>query len=131
MTNRSTTARLSRRDSEVTVSQHETDSPIIPVAHLQRLHQFKPEAVDWVISQTPIEAEDRRRETQRINTYVFIERTVGQVFAFLIGLCGVGGGEKRGQTPFLHTEILTSRDTFSTTALSGGSSFATIRSFSA
>jgi len=92
MSNRSTTARVSRPDSELTVSQHETDSPIIPVAQLERLHRFKPEAVDWVMAQTQIEAEHRRREDRRINTYVFVERTLGQVFAFLIGLCGVGGG---------------------------------------
>lgn len=92
MTNRQTTARLNRPDGEVTVSQHETDSPIIPVAQLERLHQFKPEAVDWVIQQTQIEAEHRRAQDQRINTYVFIEHTLGQIFAFVIGLSGVMGG---------------------------------------
>lgn len=93
MTNRSTTARLSRRDGgEVTVAQHETDSPIIPVAQLERLHQFKPEAVDWVIQQTQIEAEHRRREDRRINSFIFVERFVGQFFAFVIGIGGVGAG---------------------------------------
>lgn len=92
MANKSTTARVSRRDSEMTISQHETDSPIIPVAQLERLHQFKPEAVDWVISQTQIEAEHRRAEDHRVNTFIFVERTIGQVFAFLIGMSGVGGG---------------------------------------
>jgi uncharacterized membrane protein len=76
----------------MTVSQHETDSPIIPVAQLERLHQFKPEAVDWVIDQTQIEAEHRRAEDHRVNTFIFVERTVGQVFAFLIGMSGVVGG---------------------------------------
>lgn len=76
----------------MTVQQHETDCPIIPVSQLERLQQFKPEAVDWVIQQTQIEAEHRRAEDKRINTYVFIDRTVGQVFAFLIGIAGVGGG---------------------------------------
>lgn len=92
MANRSTTASVRRRDGELTVSQHETDSPIIPVAQLERLHQFKPEAVDWVISQTQIEAEHRRAEDHRVNTFIFFERTVGQVFAFLIGISGVVGG---------------------------------------
>ena len=92
MTNKSTTARLNRRDGELTVSQHETDSPIIPVAQLERLQQFKPEAVDWVIAQTQIEAEHRRTQDRRINTYIFVERTLGQVFAFLIGMSGVIGG---------------------------------------
>jgi uncharacterized membrane protein len=92
MANKSTTARVSRRDSELTVSHHETDSPVIPVAQMERLHQFKPEAVDWVIRQTQIEAEHRRSEDRRINTYVFVERTLGQIFAFLIGISGVVGG---------------------------------------
>lgn len=48
--------------------------------------------MDWVIQQTEIEAEHRRQETRRINTYVFAERLAGQIFAFLIGLAGVIGG---------------------------------------
>ena len=92
MANKSTTAKVNRRDGGLTLSQHETDSPIIPVAQLERLQSFKPEAVDWVISQTQIEAEHRRTQDQRINTYIFIERTLGQVFAFLIGMSGVVGG---------------------------------------
>lgn len=93
MTNRSTTAKATNRlGSSLTVQQHETDSPIIPVAQLERLHQFKPEAVDWVITQTQIEAEHRRKESKRINTLVFIERLLGQIFALLIGLSGIGAG---------------------------------------
>mgnify|MGYP003493814989 FL=1 len=93
MANRSTTARVRRRDGgDLTVSQHETDSPIIPVAQLERLHQFKPGAVDWVIAQTQIESEHRRAENHRTNTFVFIERTLGQVFVFAIGMSGVAGG---------------------------------------
>lgn len=90
MGNKSTTARVNR--DELTVSQHETDSPIIPVAQLEHLHAFKPEAVDWVINQTQIEAEHRRAQNGRINTFVFIERLLGQIFAFLIGLAGVACG---------------------------------------
>lgn len=68
MVNKSTTARVRHRNGgDLTVSQHETDSPIIPVAHLERLQQFKPEAVDWVIAQTQIEAEHRRAEDRRTN----------------------------------------------------------------
>ena len=76
----------------MTVAQHETDSPIIPVARLERRHQFKPEAVDWVIQQTQIQAEHRRREDRRINSFILVERFVGQFFAFVIGIGGVGAG---------------------------------------
>jgi hypothetical protein len=92
MANKSTTAKMRGRDGELTVQQHETDSPIIPVAHLERLYSFKPEAVDWVITQTQVEAEYRRSEGKRVNTFIFIERLIGQVFALLIGMAGIGGG---------------------------------------
>lgn len=63
MANKSTTAKVSHRNgNELTVQQQETNSPIISVAQLERLHQFKPEAVDWVIQQTQIEAEHRREQ---------------------------------------------------------------------
>ena len=92
MTNRQTTAKATTKDGELTVQQHETDSPVIPVAAMERLHAFKPEAVDWIINQTQIEAEYRRAETKRTNTFVFIENFFGQLCALAIGLAGVGGG---------------------------------------
>jgi hypothetical protein len=95
MTNRHTNAKVTRRrdgQSEVDFSEHETDSPIIPVAQLERLQTFKPAAVDWVINQTQIEAEHRRKETSRINGFVFIEHVLGQLFALAIGLTGIVGG---------------------------------------
>ena len=95
MSNRHTNVKATRgKDggSELTLSQQETDSPIIPVAQLERLNSFKPEAVDWVINQTQVEAEHRREQTSRINGYIFIEHIVGQVFALLIGLGGIVSG---------------------------------------
>jgi len=92
MSNKSTTARVTRRDSELTVAQHETDSPILPVAQLEHLNKFKPDAVDWVIHQTQVEAEHRRFEERRVNTFLFIERVLGQIFALLIGFSGISGG---------------------------------------
>lgn len=95
MANRHTNAKVTRQkdgNSELTLSEHETDSPIIPVAQLERLHVFKPEAVDWVISQTQIEAEHRRKETSRINGFIFTEHLIGQVFALVIGVVGIIGG---------------------------------------
>lgn len=91
MTNRQITAKKSK-DGELSVQHNETDSPVIPVAAMERLHGFKPEAVDWVIQQTQAEAEFRRNETKTINKFVFIEHLLGQIFALLIGLAGVVGG---------------------------------------
>ena len=95
MANRHTNAKVTRQkdgNSELTLSEHETDSPIVPVAQLERLHVFKPDAVDWVINQTQIEAEHRRKETSRVNGFIFTEHLIGQIFALIIGTVGIGAG---------------------------------------
>ena len=92
MANRSTTAKVNRRGSEFTIQQHETDSPILPVAQLEQLQKFKPDAVDWVMQQTLAESEFRRKESHRINTLVFAERLIGQIFSLIIGVTGIGTG---------------------------------------
>lgn len=89
---KSTHASVKSRHGDLTVQQHETDSPIIPVQQIEQLHQFRPDRVDWVFEQTQAEAEYRRIETHRVNTFVFIERLIGQICALLIGLSGIGGG---------------------------------------
>lgn len=75
---RHTTANLRERGKDITLQQHETDSPVLPVAQIEQLHHFRPDRVDWVFDQTRIEAEHRRSETRRINTFTFIERLLGQ-----------------------------------------------------
>lgn len=91
MANKHTTAQVnSNKDGhKLSIQQHETDCPILPVPQLEQLQKFKPEAVDWVINQTQIEAEHRRAENIKINKYTFIEHIIGQIFAFIIGLAGV------------------------------------------
>lgn len=91
MANKHTTAKLnSNKDGhQVSIQQHETDCPILPIPQLEQLQQFKPEAVDWIITQTQIEAEHRRTVTLRVNNFTFIERILGQLFAFGIGMAGV------------------------------------------
>ncbi len=68
------------------------ESPILPVDQLKQLHQIKPDAVDWVIKQTQIEAEHRREETSRVNGFVLVEHFLGQVSALTLGLAGILGG---------------------------------------
>ena len=89
---RGSKTQIKGKGSEITHQQHETDSPIIPVPQLERLHTFKPDAVDWMLKQTEIEATYRRNEEHRVNSFIFIERLVGQIFALIIGLTGIGGG---------------------------------------
>lgn len=76
---------------ELTVQDHETDTPVLPIAQIEQLHQFRPDRVDWVFEQTEREAEARRSETRRINTLIFVERFTGIVFAFLLGCTGLVG----------------------------------------
>lgn len=82
----------SKDGHQLSIQQQDSDCPILPVPQLEQLQKFKPEAVDWVIKQTQIEAEFRRSETTKINNYTFIERIVGQLCAFFIGIAGVCGG---------------------------------------
>lgn len=59
----------SANGSELAVSSHDSDSPILPVAQLEKLHSFRPDLVDFVVEQTKIEAEDRRARTKRVDTF--------------------------------------------------------------
>jgi hypothetical protein len=48
--------------------------------------------LDWIFEQTQIEADTRRREQIRVNTFVFVERMCGILAALSIGICGILGG---------------------------------------
>lgn len=82
---KSTTAQLRNKDSQLTVSQHETDAPIIPMAQIAQLKELHPERVDWVFSEASVEGKFRRSETRRVNTFVFVERMAGIVAGLTIG----------------------------------------------
>lgn len=66
-----------------------TDSPILPVADLERLHQLNPDLVNWVTTQTELEAQHRRNETRRVNTFVFIERISGVIAGATVAIVGL------------------------------------------
>jgi hypothetical protein len=76
-------------ESELAVTDTDSDSPILPAAQLRELQQIDPALVGWVIRQTEIEADFRRRETRRTNTLIFIERVGAQVCGLAIGICGM------------------------------------------
>ncbi|MBL1263341.1 hypothetical protein [Candidatus Methylomicrobium oryzae] len=48
---KSTHASVKRRHGDLTVQQHETDSPIIPVHQIEQLHPFRPDRIDWTFEQ--------------------------------------------------------------------------------
>ncbi|MGL5092846.1 MAG: hypothetical protein ACRC8B_18260 [Aeromonas sobria] len=78
----------SANGSELAVSSHDSDSPILPVAQLEKLHSFRPDLVDFVVEQTKIEAEDRRARTKRVDRYILTERLFGMICSVLV--CGIG-----------------------------------------
>jgi len=76
----------------LTIPHREIDIPLVQVDQLERLSCFKPEAVDWIISQAQVEADFRRKESQRVNSLVFVERLMSQLCALLIGGGAILGG---------------------------------------
>lgn len=82
----------SKNGDQLTVHTQETDSPVLPVAQLEHLHNFRPDIVDFVVGQTKLEAEHRRNQESRINLYIFIERLGGQLSAIFVAMLGIGGG---------------------------------------
>ena len=93
MASRQTTARVNHpKGGDLTVQHSETDSPLINVEQLEKLHSFRPDAVDWVMKQTQAESEHRRLERAKVNNFIFVEHLVGQGCAVLIGVSGIVGG---------------------------------------
>ena len=86
------TLQKDEKKTSLTLQNQEVDTPILPVEQMERLHSFCPEGVKWILEQTQIEAEHRRKETSRVNIFIFIEHLLGQIFGFLIGIAGVIGG---------------------------------------
>lgn len=77
--------------NEIAIASINSDSPLLPVEQLEKLHQFRPDLVDFVIRETEAESQKRRIEGSRINIFTFIERITGLVFSLIIGLVGISG----------------------------------------
>ncbi len=80
------------KGEEVQLHHQESDAPIVYTAELEKLHNFRPDLVDWVVKMTTEEAQERRKQTSRTNKFIFCERILGQFFAGAIGICGILGG---------------------------------------
>jgi uncharacterized membrane protein len=77
---------------EIVAQQHESDAPLVHVQQLERIHAFRPDLVNWIIQETEKEGAYRRHMTRRVNNYVFLERILGMVLAFIVGVAGIVGG---------------------------------------
>lgn len=80
------------KGDEVQVHHQESDAPIVYSNELEKLHSFRPDLVDWVVTMTTEEAVERRKQTNRTNKFIFVERILGQLFSCVMGLCGLIGG---------------------------------------
>ena len=93
MANRSLKAEAkNNKGDHVTIHSQDTDSPVLPVVQLEKLHEFRPDLVDFVIKQTEQEAVHRRTREKRVDIFVFIERIIGQLSAVMLTVLGIGGG---------------------------------------
>lgn len=85
-----TNVRATDRDGQqLSVSHTTTDSPILPAANLEQLNRIDPSLVQWVVKQTEIESEFRRKETRRVNSFIFAERMSGVLVGGGIAICGL------------------------------------------
>ena len=85
---------IQKRGDNIAVAfqAHESDTPHLPVQDFKELERIYPEAIPWILTQMEKEADFRRKETRRCNTFIFMERSFGQLFGCFIGMSGVIGG---------------------------------------
>ena len=86
---RSTTAQVRNKDQHLTLSQHDTDAPVLPIAQIEKLKEIHPERVDWVFEETTKEGDFRRKEIVRVNGFTFVERILGVLSGLTIGLAAL------------------------------------------
>ena len=90
MSNKHTNLQATNSDGQrLSVSETTTDSPLLPASNLQQLQQIDPTLVQWVVKQTEAEANFRRRESSKLNNYIFIERVSGVITGALVALFGL------------------------------------------
>ena len=92
MANRQTQVKArSVTGEEVHLLEQRTDSPLVDTQALEKLNNIRPDLVDWVIEQTTKEAEYRRTEVHRINSFEFFERIGGLILSVVICISGIIG----------------------------------------
>lgn len=88
---RQTQINAKSKEHELTVQDHESDSPLLPISQIERLHTIRPDKVDWIFEQTEAESIARRKQAARINTFIFVERLIGLLLGFTVAIAGMGG----------------------------------------
>ncbi len=94
-------------EQSLTYNEQEIDTPLLPVEQLERLANFRPDLIDWVIEQTTKEAEDRRNRQAKLDGFIFKERMTGQKLGFVIAAFAiVAGGFTAMYSPWAATVIV-------------------------
>lgn len=78
-------------NSEISLSHSQVDTPLLDVNAIERLQQFRPDIVDFVVEQTKLEAEHRRKSDSKVINFTFIERIGALLLGALIGFGSVAG----------------------------------------
>lgn len=113
MTNKKQEIRTKNKDgSELSVSSHSTDTPILPTAaHLAELEKINPGITEWIMQETSKESQSRRDlDAKKIFT---INR--GQTFGFCFGISSL-----------IATCILAYFKDITTASIVGGSTIVTV-----
>lgn len=79
-------------EKSASVTQHISDAPLLPVSDMERLQSLRPDLVDFVIKQTEIEANHRRTQENRTNSFIFTVQLLGQLLSLVVACVGIGGG---------------------------------------
>lgn len=89
---KNTQLRVKDGDTEYHLGQQLTDAPLMPVAQLEQLHNFRPDRVDFVFDQTQFEAEFRREETKKNNQRAFYDVVIGHSVIFSVAVGSIFAG---------------------------------------
>jgi uncharacterized membrane protein len=77
------------QDHHLTVQEHSSDAPSLPVHQMQQLHQFRPDLIDQFWDETKKEA-DHRREIESNNAKYHRELSQrAQKYGFIIVLLAI------------------------------------------
>lgn len=79
------TAQVKDKDGSLTLSHHESDAPLLPMAQIEHLKEILPEKVAWVFDQAAEESRFRRSEMKRVNTLAGVERIGSMLSGLIIG----------------------------------------------
>ncbi|WP_439234959.1 hypothetical protein [Lonepinella koalarum] len=77
--------------NEFSLSHSQVDTPLLDVNVIERLQTVRPEIVDFIVEQTKVEAEHRRKSDAKMINFTFIERIGALLLGVLVAAGSIGG----------------------------------------